>query len=198
MRNFDNFRQAAERPKSWNSRRGYLCPKSTCFQVKQCIEWIYLIFLSTTCVKIHQISYVIFETISHFSRHISSAFFLAQTLHTFDKRSPSERKFSDFPLLLMVLKLSISFSGPRVIFSWNFVSLFSVMRLFCTFLSKHLYAYDKRSPSNWKFSDFRLVARKLTEFLMSVFNPRVSFLLSFASPFSVMAHNSSNIFYPKY
>ena len=124
--------------------------------------------------------------------------FLAQTLHTFDKRSPSERKFSDFPLLLMVLKFSISFSGPRVIFSWNFVSLFSVMRLFCTFLSKHLYAYDKRSPSNWKFSDFRLVARKLTKFLMSVFNPRVSFLLSFASPFSVMTNNSSNIFYPKY
>ena len=36
---------------------------------------IYLTLLSTTCVKIHQITYVIFETISYFSRHNSSLFF---------------------------------------------------------------------------------------------------------------------------
>ena len=35
------------------------------------IQRIYVTLLSTTCVKIHQISYVIFETISHFSRHHS-------------------------------------------------------------------------------------------------------------------------------
>ena len=140
MRNFDNFRQAAERPKSWNSRRGYLCPKSTCFQVKQCIEWIYLIFLSTTCVKIHQISYVIFETISHFSRHISSAFFLAQTLHTFDKRSPSERKFSDFPLLpLKFTKFLVSFFKQKVSFSSKSRSFFSVMRWLFMLLTKVLH-----------------------------------------------------------
>ena len=35
------------------------------------IQRIYLTLRSTTCVKIHQITYVIFETISHFSQHNS-------------------------------------------------------------------------------------------------------------------------------
>ena len=39
--------------------------------------WIYLASsnISTTWVKIHQITYVIFETISHFSQHIFSVSF---------------------------------------------------------------------------------------------------------------------------
>ena len=71
-------------------------------------------------------------------------------------------------------------------------------KLFCTFLSKSLYAFDKKSPSKCKFSDFRLLAWKLTKYLMSSFKPRVSFPLNFASPFSVMKHNSSDIFYLKH
>ena len=39
------------------------------------IQRIYLTLRSTTCVKIHQITYVIFETISHFSQHNSSVSF---------------------------------------------------------------------------------------------------------------------------
>ena len=88
----------------------YFCPKSTFLQLKHYMQRIYLILLSTTCVKIYGISYVIFETISQLSRHNSSAFFLAQTLHTFNKSSPSKCKFSDF--LLFVLestKLPMSF-----------------------------------------------------------------------------------------
>ena len=73
MRNLSNFRQAVESPKSWNLM-GF-CPKNTFLQLKDYIERIYLTLLSTTCVKIHQITYVIFETISHFSRHNSSVFF---------------------------------------------------------------------------------------------------------------------------
>ena len=50
--------------------RKYICPKNTFFQLKLYTQSrIYLKLLSTTCVKIHQISYVIFETISHYSRH---------------------------------------------------------------------------------------------------------------------------------
>ena len=39
------------------------------------VKMIYLTLLSTTCVKIHQILYVIFEAISDFSRHNSSVLF---------------------------------------------------------------------------------------------------------------------------
>ena len=66
----DNFRQAGESPKYWNST-GYIFRKTTFLQLKHCIQKIYLTLLSTICVKIHQIPYVIFETTSHFSRHFS-------------------------------------------------------------------------------------------------------------------------------
>ena len=64
------FREAVESPKSWNSI-GYFCLKTAYLQLRH-IQKIYLTLLSTTCVKIHQIPYVIFETISHFSRYNSS------------------------------------------------------------------------------------------------------------------------------
>ena len=73
MRNLDNFRQVVESPKRWNSM-DYIYPKNIFLQLKHCIQSIYLTLLSTT-VKIHQTPYVIFETISHFSRHNSSVFF---------------------------------------------------------------------------------------------------------------------------
>ena len=50
----------------------YVCPKKTFLQLKHYVQRIYLTLLSTTSVKI---SYVIFKTISHFSRHKSSVFF---------------------------------------------------------------------------------------------------------------------------
>ena len=52
-----------------------LFSKNTFLQLKYYIQRIYLTLLSTTCVKIHQITYVIFETISHFSQHNSSVSF---------------------------------------------------------------------------------------------------------------------------
>ena len=58
MRNLSNFRQAAE---SWNSM-GYFCPKIAFLQLKYYIHKIYLTLLSTTCMKIHQIPYVIFSS----------------------------------------------------------------------------------------------------------------------------------------
>ena len=65
----------------------------------------------------------------------------------------------------------------------------------CTFSSKYLCALDKRIQSKCKFSDFQLLAWKLIKFIMSFFNPQVSFRLNFATPFSVMTHNSSESFY---
>ena len=61
----DNFRQAVESSKSSNSM-GYFCPKNIFLQLKHYIQRIHLTLLSTTCLKIHQIPCVIFETISQF------------------------------------------------------------------------------------------------------------------------------------
>ena len=52
----------------------YTSPKKRFVKLKHYIHRIYLTLLSTTCVKIHQVTHVIFETISHFSRHNFSVF----------------------------------------------------------------------------------------------------------------------------
>ena len=44
-------------------------------QLKHYIQRIHLTLLLTTCVKVHQIPHVIFETRSHFSQHNSSVLF---------------------------------------------------------------------------------------------------------------------------
>ena len=114
---------------------------------------IYPTLISTTCVKIRQISCIIFEIKSRFSRRNSPVFFLAQTLHTFYESSPSKCKFSDFPLLALKLtKLLMSFLKQKVSFSSKFASLFSIMReFFCTFLVETLYVIDKGSTSSAHF-----------------------------------------------
>ena len=104
--------------KSWNSM-SYFSPKNTFLQLKHYIQRIYVTLLSTTCAKIHQTTYVIYETISPFSRHNSS-----QTLHTFYKSSPSKCNFSGFPLLaLKFTKFVMSFFKLKVRFSSKFGSL---------------------------------------------------------------------------
>ena len=110
MRNLDNFREAVDSHKSWNLM-GYFCPKNTFLQLKHYLPKIYLTLLSTTCVKFIKLLMSFLKPyISHFSRHSSSVFFLAQTLHTFYKSSPSKCKFSDFPLLrLKFTKFFMSF-----------------------------------------------------------------------------------------
>ena len=68
---------------------GYFCPKNTFLQLKDDIHRIYPALLSTTCVKIHQRTYVIFEPPAQ-----PLYIFLAQTLHTFCKNSLSKWKFN--------------------------------------------------------------------------------------------------------
>ena len=126
MRNLDNFRKAGESPKSLYLL-DYFCSKNAFLQPKHYIQRIYSTLLSTTCVKIHQMTYVIFETVSHFWWH-NPPIFLAQTLHTFYKSSLSKWKLSDLPVLILkFIKFLMSFLEPRVSFSSNFASLFSVM-----------------------------------------------------------------------
>ena len=114
---------------SWNLM-GCFCPKNTFLQLEHDIPKIYLTLLSTTCAKIHQITYVIFGTIykSFFTTQLLCTF-LAQTLHTFYKSCPSKCKFSDFPLLeSKFTNFLMSFFKQQVSFSSKFVSFFSVMR----------------------------------------------------------------------
>ena len=80
------------------------------------------------------------NSLSHFWSHKSfftTQFlysFLDQTLHTFDKSSSSNCKFSHFPLLaLNFIKFLMSVFKQKVSFSSNFGSLFSVMRDNLTF-----------------------------------------------------------------
>ena len=80
IRNLDNFRQAVESLKTFKFdmlllSKKFICPKNTFLQLKDYIHRLYLTLLSTTSVKIHQITYVIFETKSHFFWHNSFVFF---------------------------------------------------------------------------------------------------------------------------
>ena len=161
---------------------GYFCPKNTFLQLEHYIPKIYLTLLSTTCVKIHQITYVIFETIykSFFTTQFLCIFF-AQTLHTFYKSSPSKCQFSDFPLLgLKSTNFFMSFLKQKVSFSSKFGSSFSVMRdNYSVRFADPLYVIEKSSTSNCKLSNLPLVTLIFTKFFMSFLEPRVSFSSNF-------------------
>ena len=90
----------------------------------------------------------------------------------------------------------MSFLEPRASFSSSFALFFSTMRHNPSKLfDLNLYMFwTKRSLSKYKSSDFWLLLWKLTKFFMSFFKPWVSFPLNFASPFSIMTHNFSEIF----
>ena len=112
---------------------GYFCPKNTFLQLRH-IQRIYLTLFSTTCAKIRQMTYVIFDTSrkkkffwkkSFFTTQLL-CIFLTQTLHTFYKSSTSKCKFSDFPLLaLKITKFLMSFFKQKTIFLQS-LDLFSV------------------------------------------------------------------------
>ena len=136
----DNFRQAVESPKSWNSM-GYFCPKNALLQLEHYIPKIYLTLLSTTYGKIHQITHVIFATTykSFFTQFLCR--FLAQTVHTFYKSSPSKCKFSDLPLLRFeFIKFPCYFSNKKSVFlkslyffsvSWEIILYFLSWNFIC-------------------------------------------------------------------
>ena len=91
----DNVTQTVESPVEELKFDGLLL-NNTFLQLEHYIPKIYLILLSITCVKIHQITYVNFETM--YKSFLTTQFFciaFAQTLHTFYKSSPSKCKFSE-------------------------------------------------------------------------------------------------------
>ena len=174
---------------------GYICRKNTLLQLKHYMQRIYLTLLSTA-MKIHQIPYVIFETISHFSQHNSSVFFQLK-YYTFDKNTPSNCKF--FTARVKIYQIShVIFQTKSDFFFKAWITLQCHEReLFCTFLAETLYAVSKSSTSKCKFSDLPLLALKSTKFVVSFLESRADFSSNFASLFSVMRDNSSVFFHPK-
>ena len=124
---------------------GYFCPKNTFLQLKHYIQRIYLTLLSTTCVKIHQITHVIFETISYFSRQNFSVFFQFKHYILSAQVAHQSANFQTFHCSVKVHQI------PHVIFQTKsqFYSKFGFFfqcherSFFCTFLAKPLYAIDK-------------------------------------------------------
>ena len=107
MRNLNNFRQAVKSPKSWNLM-GF-CPKKYIPSAKTYTVDLSNITFNYLCVDSP-------NYLCHFWNHKSFfttqllCIFLAQTLHTFYKSSPSKCTFSDFPLLrLKFTKFLMSF-----------------------------------------------------------------------------------------
>ena len=126
MKNLSNFRQAVESPKSWNLM-GF-CPKKYIPSAKTYTVDLSNITFNYLCVDSP-------NYLCHFWNHKSFfttqllCIFLAQTLHTFYKSSPSKFKFRDFPLLrLKFTNFLISFFKQKVSFSLKFWSFYSVMR----------------------------------------------------------------------
>ena len=124
---------------------------------------------------------------------------VAQTLHTFDKNIPSKCKFSDFPLPeLKFIKFLMSFFKQKVSFSSKCGSLSSVMRDNSSALF-HLKPYMLSIKGTYQVQILKLsTARIKISQIPSFFKPRISFPLNFASPFSVMTHNFSEIFWLKH
>ena len=109
------------------------------------------------------------------------------------KLAHQSAKFSD--LLLLALKFTKFIFGTKGQFFLIICIILRVVRHNSSVLSsKTLYPLWKRSPTNWKFSYFHLLALKSTKFLILTFKLRVCFPLYFALPYSIMTHNSSKIF----
>ena len=112
----------------------------------------------------------------------SPLYFLAQTLHTFYKSSPSMCRFPNF--FLLKSKSIVSFFKQKVSFSSKLLLLFSVMRDHSSVVlnvteNATLNATEKSNTSKCKFSDLKLLASKLTKFLMSFYEAKASFFFYF-------------------
>ena len=127
MRNLDNFRQAVENPKSWNSMGSHLSKNYIRSAKALYVEDFSNITFNYLCQNSPN-SLCHFWNYKSFFRTQLVCIILAQTLHTFDKNIPSKCNFSGFPLLeLKFIKFLMSFYKQKVSFSSKFGSLFSFM-----------------------------------------------------------------------
>ena len=132
---------------------GYFCLKNRFIQLKHYVQRIYPTLFSTTCVKIHQIPYAIFEIISHISRHNFSVFFSSDITYFLQKYQIKVQIFRLFTARIKI-KFLISFFKQKVNFSSKFGSLFSVMRDNCSVLF-HLNLYMLWTKGAYQSENFQ-------------------------------------------
>ena len=153
----DNFRQAFKSSKSGNSM-GYICLKTTFLELKHFMQKIYVTLLSTTCVKIHQIPYAIFETISF---HDTSRLYPFSSIVTYfwQKYPIKVQIFRLFTVQVKIHQISHGIFQTKVSFSLHFGWLFSVWWeiTLLYFFSWNCTWFGKKSPSKCKISDFWLL-----------------------------------------
>ena len=174
----DNYRQAVESPKSWDLM-GYFCPKNALLQPKH----IQRIYFNITFNFLREIS----PNDCRYRNHMS--FFTTQSLYI------SKWKFSDLSLLaLKFTKFLMSFLEPRLSFSPNFASLFSVIRLTLLYFFISIFiCFGQKDPIKVQIFRLSTVCMKINQIPNVFFKPQRSFPLNFASPFSDMVHNFSEI-----
>ena len=80
--------------------------QSTFFQLKLYIQGIYLTVLLTTCLKIHQIPYIIFETITPFPDAIPIYYFSSNIVYFLQKKPIKKQIFRLFTTLVKIHQIS--------------------------------------------------------------------------------------------
>ena len=130
----------------------------------------------TDCMKISQISYVIFQATSQFSFNFCITFqchdtsflwnFLIETLYGLDKGAHQCTIFQNFgcskeiyPIhhaIFETTRLESIQSLHHCSVSWKITPLY--------FLAKTLYTLDKNSPSNWNFWTFEWLGKNSPNF----------------------------------
>ena len=147
---------------------GFFYPKKNIYRA-----FIYLTLLSTTCVKIHQITFFTTQLLCNF---------LAQTLHTFYKSSPSKSKFLKLPLfVLKFIKLLKSFLEPR---ARIFASLFSFMtHNFSIIFYLNLYLLQTKRAITVQISTLPTACLKINQIPYVIFQATSQFVFKFCIPF---------------
>ena len=96
-------------------------------------------------------------------------------------------------------KFLMSFFNAQVSSSSNFATFFTAMthNSYVLFFGLNIIFFRQKQHIKVNFPDLLLLALKLTKFLESFLEPRVSFSSNFASLFSGMRYNFSGLFYLK-
>ena len=179
---------------------GYFCPKNTFLQLRH-IQRIYLTLFSTTCAKIRQMTYAIFET-SRKKIFLKKVIFHDTTpLYSFNSNITYflQKQHIKVQIFRFSTACIINHQIPHVIFqtkdnfSSKFGSFFIVMKDNSSVLFQlKLYMLPLRKVALHQSAnvDLPLFALKFTKFL-SVLQPRASLSSNFASLFSAVTRNSS-------
>ena len=94
-------------------------------------------------------------------------YFLAQTLYTLDKKSPSKWTFEWLGVNLPNSSCHIE-TKCQFFFKLYITLQCHERQLFCPFSAETLYDLDKSSPSKCKISDFWLLTWNFTKFVLSL------------------------------